>query len=451
MKPLNRTRCQPNKIRPLGLTSVLCAVTAIALSLLAQSNSQQPARPSYLLEPQPIYSDDPHDSWNRIFCILFSRRIEANLSSDFPEAAPFQQHDENRDVTLSTRLFERIETGDRAIDPLYYPANDTREGRRQLLLEPVYSEFMSAMQDALADNSPRAPLARAWMQSDLWSAYDILGEPLFAEDRSRELEARHQAALDALARLIRKVALTPEEIRALPDNYSQSASKFALPDLFHNSGGWVEIQWFPDRAHDGAAEYRRYSRIFVKLPNSVRNTQKALDALRESEGDAKSALDGAAILIQLILIDSHGKLTPTHLTAETEFRLFERASDGTFKRTNIRVCEISRQLLLRDSQAGGLVYEDETSQAYFGSYTFASPSFAEGPADKPGHPIVVTIRRRCMHCHGPDVTDLMSFEIKEPPHFHGPHVKQLDPSGYDSAADALSHKQKLFNSLAAHF
>ena len=42
-------------------------------------------------EPQPIYSKNPHDSWNRIFYCLFSRRLTFRYSNEFPEGAPFNR------------------------------------------------------------------------------------------------------------------------------------------------------------------------------------------------------------------------------------------------------------------------------------------------------------------------------------------------------------------------
>jgi hypothetical protein len=450
-RPLTRSVLGRLRISAPAISAILCLAAAVSLSLLAQPIPQKPARPGYFLAPTPIYSSNPQDSWNRIFNILFSRRFQVYMTTDFPESAPFDNSASDADLRVSTRLFERTEIGDRAIDPLYYPPYNSREGRLQLLEDPTDSEFMSAMQEALADNSPHSALARAWMQSDLWSAYDILSEPLFKEDRSMEREMRHAAALDALARLIRKVALTPEEIQSLPDNYSQAKNALALPDLFNPHSGWVQVQWFAEHAHDSEAGYRRFSRIFVKPVRTAKNTQKLLDGLRNPERDSTSSLDGAAILIQLILIDSQGKLTPAHLTSEVEFRLFEKNLDGSFKRTQIRVCEINRGLLLRQPESGGFVSEDENAQAFSGGYSFAAPGFAEGAATDKERPVVVKLRTRCMHCHGLDATSLMSFQMKMPPHLHAPAVKQLNPAKFDAADFALEQKQKFFKSLRAYF
>ena len=441
----------PSPHRSAALAPVFFLAAAISLSLTAKPTPQNPQRPTYLLNPTPIYSPNPQDPWNRLFAILFSRQFQVYKTSDFPEAAPFENSASDNELRVSTRLFARIETGDRAIDPLYYPPYNSREGRTQLLEEPTYSEIMAAMQAALSENSPRPAIARAWMQSDLWSAYDILSEPLFKEDRTQELESRHAAALDALARLIRKLALTPEEIQSLPDNYEQARNALALPDLFHAQSGWVQVQWYPEHAHDSEAGYRRFSRIFVKPIRSAKSTQRLIDGLRDTDREPTESLDGAAILIQLILIDTKGRLTPTHLTSEVEFRLFQKNPNGQFIKTKIRVCEINRSQLLSQPESGGLVSEDENAQAFSGGYTFAAPGFAEGNTVDKQRPVEVKLRTRCINCHGLDATGLMSFSMKVPPHFHGPAVKQLNPAQFEAADYAISQKKKYFQSLAAYF
>jgi hypothetical protein len=412
----------PSPHRSAALAPVFFLAAAISLSLTAKPTPQNPQRPTYLLNPTPIYSPNPQDPWNRLFAILFSRQFQVYKTSDFPEAAPFENSASDNELRVSTRLFARVETGDRAIDPLYYPPYNSREGRTQLLEDPTYSEFMTALQAALSENSPRPAIARAWMQSDLWSAYDILSEPLFKEDRTQELESRHAAALDALARLIHKLALTPEE-----------------------------IQWYPEPAHDSEAGYRRFSRIFVKPIRSAKSTQKLIDGLRDTDREPTESLDGAAILIQLILIDTKGRLTPTHLTSEVEFRLFQKNPNGQFIKTKIRVCEINRSQLLSQPESGGLVSEDENAQAFSGGYTFAAPGFAEGNTVDKQRPVEVKLRTRCINCHGLDATGLMSFSMKVPPHFHGPAVKQLNPAQFEAADYAISQKKKYFQSLAAYF
>src|ERR1700722_14648883 len=156
--------------------TILCAailtfVGGLAGSyVVAREKTSSPPKATLLgSAPQPIHSSDPNDSWNRIFYYLFSRRIETRLSDLFPEGAPFVDG-------ISTRLFERDEIGDSAIDPLY-PSNFTNTGRYLVLTDPAYANFEKALQDALGDNTQRSPEARALMQSDLWGAHDVFSFP----------------------------------------------------------------------------------------------------------------------------------------------------------------------------------------------------------------------------------------------------------------------------------
>src|SRR5688572_22646047 len=139
--------------------------------------------PSYLAgslpkdEVQAIYSDDVRDPWNGIFHGLFTRRLKVRLSDDFAEGAPFTFSDPSLpgNKKYSERLFERIESGDRAVEPLF-PQEQFRDdvSTVQLLVEPRFSEFKNLLTEALADKRPRAPMERALMQCDLWAAYDYL-------------------------------------------------------------------------------------------------------------------------------------------------------------------------------------------------------------------------------------------------------------------------------------
>ena len=277
--------------RPVGIccVGVLCVVSAVlGVSLLAQSSPQNPPQVEDTIRdagtfaalarsPEPIYSQDPHDPWNRIFYFLFSRRVQTRLSEDFPEGAPFRQEGEGEGpvgpgIRISTRVFERTEIGDRAIDPLY-PSFWVGAGSRLVLADPAYPEFAAALRDALSEKAPRPVLARALMQNDLWGAYDILFGPFLLADENELGQHRHEA-LDLLARLIRKIALTPDEIKALPDNYSVAVQKHSFPDVFGKDSGWIEVQWFPDRTHDINAGYRRVSRVFLKPARPPRDMQK---------------------------------------------------------------------------------------------------------------------------------------------------------------------------------
>jgi hypothetical protein len=400
--------------------------------------------------PQPIYSENSDDPWNRIFYHLFTRRIELHVSNEYPEGAPFTEFRQGSRRLISTRTFERLEIGDRAIDPLY-PNFFSDTGARRVLTDSSYSPLVKALQDAVSESANRSAVARALMQSDLWSAYDQLYGAYTQPDQN-ELEQHRRVIADLLGRLIKKIALTPEEIRSLPNNYSAAMRRQSLPDLFAKDSGWIEILWFPHRTHEEAANDRRVARVFLKPTHPARDLQKFVNAQREENGDPVRDLDGVALIMQLLLIDTQGKLTPTTLTTDVQVRLFDRSAAGSFKAAKVQMAEISRRLFVSDPASGGLAPEAEDSPAYFpvsgNDYSFASPQvIVEGP------PIQVHLRSRCAFCHGDDLTQVMTFNIALPPRFLTPPLRQLDPAANREADDVISQKKKLpdFKALRAYF
>jgi hypothetical protein len=87
------------------------------------------------------------------------------------------------------------------------------------------------------------------MQRDLWTVYDWVGMPRQGHDEART------ELLKRLGEVIRRLALTEEQVRALPDNYQTAIQAEAfppvadaehrdavfLPDLFNPDGPWVCI------------------------------------------------------------------------------------------------------------------------------------------------------------------------------------------------------------------
>ena len=418
----------------------------------------QPAQPQAQNLPKiwltdaaiPVYSDDPNDTWNRIFYFLFSRRFEAKLSEEFPEGAPFTQASSDAfpsfRLRVSTRIFKRLETGDRAIDPLY-PSFLTLAGGRIVLMEPVYSEFVKVLQEALDQNATRSPLAKTLMQSDLWAAHDILSLQFRRSDTG--IEQHRLVVVDLLARLIKKIALTPEEIQRLPDNYSAAARMLSVPDVFGKKSGWIEVQWFPERLHDSAASYRRTTRVFLKPAHLPHDMQTFLNALPDKT-DLTIDLDGVALITQLLVVDSHGDLKTTKLTSEVQMRLFEKSKKKTLSRTTVKVYEISRRSLLQQPRSGGLVHEPENAPAYLpnagNDYGFAS-NLLQGPT------VQVKLKTRCTSCHGKNLMQVMTFSFAHFPGFSSPPVKQLDPTAHEAADFDMSQKEKLedFKSLRKYF
>jgi hypothetical protein len=146
-------------VKRIGAVAAGIAVMALAAVHATRTADKAPKADASIRlaeAPEQIYSDNPNDSWNRIFYYLFSRRVTARLSSEFPDAAPFEKVPEINLVHLeqSTRTFERSETGDWAIDPLY-PSFLSDDGTRVVLRDPAYADFKKALEDGLSETSPR--------------------------------------------------------------------------------------------------------------------------------------------------------------------------------------------------------------------------------------------------------------------------------------------------------
>src|SRR5215475_9269036 len=316
--------------RILRLAVIVLHIAALALLCSAQSGLDPRFGSLPKDEPQAVYHPDPGDAWNRIFYCLFTRTVKTRLSQDFSEGAPFTsaQMMGFPEFRVSASLFERIESGDGANDPLY-PSFFTSAGAAQALVEPRYSLLKRALADALGESRDRPALDRALMQGDVWAAFDVLSEyRRITGPQGESLDERRSELLPMLARFIKKLALTPEEIKRLPDNYAAASAVHRLPDLFGTRSEWVEIRWFPDRLHDDSVHFRRAARVFIKAASRPANRQAFLNEFRDESADKAEGIDAVALVIQSMLIDSNGAVVPSAITFEAQQRSLIKDGNG---------------------------------------------------------------------------------------------------------------------------
>jgi len=395
-------------------------------------------------EPQSIYAVDPQDAWNRIFYLLFTRTVKLRLADNFKGGAPFVPL---RIIpfpqTASARTFERIESGDRAIDPLY-PSFLNSAGVEWVLIDPQYQQFKNALQDALSEQAARPLLQRALMQADAWAAFDILRRYWGLR---RQLRDRRDELLPMLAQFVRKLALTPQEIAALPDTYAAAQRSQGLPPLFDEKSGWIEVEWFPEREHDRNSDNRRAARVFVKPRAKPQQFLDDLtDLLRQNPGlspDLKGVLDGVVLVTEDLLIDTNARVERSPLTFEVQVRNFLKDSRGNFNETRIAEYDLSRKLLLANPSSGGLVRVDRDDPAYLptanNDYAFAS-AFGEQPRESP---TLGSLRRRCEVCHGQDVGGLVTFaRVPLPEPWRPPAIRQLKCADDPHAGYVAQQKMK---------
>ena len=420
--------------------SILAFLGTMSL-IVSALHAEEPA-PTYRAdslakdEPQAVYAANPDDAWNRIFYGLFTRTIKTRLSDDFPEGKPFGVVAVMGfpQLSVSRNTFLRIEGGDRAIEPLYPSGTGLSttdlDGSNRAMIEPLYSQLTKALEDALHEKPQRPPLARALMQCDVWAAHDLLSRNynFDGEEGKQRLERRNQL-LNLLARLVKKLALTSDEIKTLPDNYA--AAGHHLPDLFGASSEWLEVRWSQERIHDSAADYRRVARVFIKPASPPKDKDTFLNGLRHAENFPEH-LDTVAVVTQNLLIDSNGKVVPTTLTYEVQMRTFVKDKDGKLVKTEVKQYELSRRLLLNDPKSGGFLAVDGKAPAYLPSagngYAFASQN--------PTEPILVRLGTRCMACHGRDGQVVLTFSR----HDRLPPVALLKTSDNEHARYVIEQK-----------
>jgi hypothetical protein len=397
--------------------------------------------------PQSIYAADPTDSWNRIFHLLFTRTVNADMSSDFPEAGPFTGGEAMAvsGLRISTRRFERVEIGDRAIEPLY-PSFLSSAGALGVLTEPRFSELRESLTTAISDQNNRPPIARALMQCDVWAAYDIIFRSgNFRTGDDRQIGEHKEVLLSLLAQFIRKLALSSAEIRWLPPTYSAAEKVKNLPALFSTESGWLEIRLLPDRVHDFNSSYRRAARVFVKPRRVPENKTKFVENLKDNQHSEE--LEAVALAVQNLLVDTSGRAVPSPIISDVQIRFFSNGNVPVV--SEAKEYELSRRLLLTHPVSGGLLEFDDNAPAYLvaagNDYDFATPLFATHT------PVVATLHARCAQCHGTPLKHLMTLSIIPIPPI--PPVTILNAINSDQAIYVASRKEQRddYKSLLSRF
>jgi hypothetical protein len=402
------------------------------------------------LEQQPIYSADLHDPWNRIFYLLFTRMVETRLSDDFKDEGPFVPASAmgNPELQATSRTFERIESGDRAIDPLY-PNFISTAGAERILTGPGFADLKQAIEEACAEKAPRPPLQRALMQADVWSAFDQLS---WAQRESDAMGGHARILLPLLARFIGKLALTTDEIETLPHNYSIAQTSLNMPRVFDENSGWIEIEWSPGRSHDEMGGDRHAARIFLKPPEKPQlfltemNRRVRKHELPLPEGIRN--LNGAALITEVLLMDRKGRVVPSPLISDLQLRTVTRDGQGNFKSSTVEEYELSRQLMLNNPSSGGFIHRTADEPAYLpasgNDFTFAAPMITERD---PKPPILGTLRRRCESCHFE--TGVFTFQMIQFPGRPSPPLRVLHPAADERALYVAEKKMqsKSFQSL----
>jgi hypothetical protein len=277
-----------------------------------------------------LYTRDPTHLWNRLHRALFVRKGSDEAEYGFDQ-----------------------------LDPLVWFRT------KYLLAGPAYHEALAVMDEFLAvkgEGLVSDPVKRAILQRDLWAVFDWAAVPWQSGNDAPESKAR-TALEQRLAAVIRRLALTEQEIEALPDNYAAAVQShrfggsydgdwptapFLPAELFSTNSSWVCLGLNGEEAIAPAHVSRFGGRsaflIFMSTPGGRKEVANYLEQFREHPQpyiyqNDKSFPDQVAAVInpelpvfpkgtvfalvrQLILVNQRGELAPTHLTESVQVRRY---------------------------------------------------------------------------------------------------------------------------------
>jgi len=351
--------------------------------------------------PEAWFDADPDHPWNRLRECLFVRTADDGTVYRREELEPPLQ-------SLSKHLLEG-------------PSHD----RAIALLD----EFRQRQADQLI----RDPVKRAVLQRDLWAVFGMTagtaathvwehgGQILSAgiEDTGDEHFGRKRARRELQRRLVavmRAIALSPEEIAAIPDNLREAAHSGAYPsagdpvhperaflpvDLPQEDGPWVLVS-NPERTDELAAPChvqftngRSLFLVYMRLPQGRAATQAYLAKIGNGKWEQFPEGTQFALVRRMLLIDDSANISVSPLTEEVQLRVFRKLDT-----VDSYSLLLSRKDLFAGRRGGfRFVEATETScydiSGFHGGSPTGSQDLLEIKPPSPGH----LVMECCVTCH----------------------------------------------------
>ncbi|HEY4885008.1 MAG TPA: hypothetical protein VII08_15345 [Myxococcales bacterium] len=354
-------------------------------------------------EPAPVYSTDPRDPWNRLFHLLYARKLRARVATTENSKAPWSS-------------ITRLEGGD--LPEFFFPPDAA-----YLVEEPRRSRLRSALEAEISSATlpGRSPEARILFQQDLWNRFDALHALAAKSSRAMPL-AR------LLARLMARVALTTDELAGIRPSFTEAAQDqpdLLDPRLFEADSSWSELVSYFDvgsgsepaggtTMHARRAGWRLVFRRFVRVPPEAGGEGCLREHLAATHGRAagrsESAAQGpcgwrglpsgtTALLLETPLaLSADGELHPVPLLLAAQARVVLPGGAFTVLHApRLAVSASPRRLSLEP----------------FGEQDLLPQMSSVSPRSD-GQPLV-PVRQSCVLCHGPDGGKLGTASMKLPP------------------------------------
>ncbi len=276
-----------------------------------------PTKDSSQLANEPgwsIYDPDPNHPWNRVFRQFYRRAARDGQEYGMDELDAL----------------------------LWFETTYLLTGTSHQQAVQVLDEFLTTNAERLI----RDPLKRAMFQRDMWAVFDWLAF------QSKPYPSQRETLKTRLARIIKRVALTREEISSLPDNYTSAIESKKFPpdvqpdqpqaaflpfDLFQPNSSWIPMgRKGGPIAMSHTNEFPFFGRsvflVFVRSPDGRNVTFDFIEFLNPDPRSVLTMGLDVALVRRMLLIDDRGELVLSplietiqirHFSPEQTFREFE--------------------------------------------------------------------------------------------------------------------------------
>ncbi|MBI2823960.1 MAG: hypothetical protein HYX69_04625 [Planctomycetia bacterium] len=345
------------------------------------------------LAGEAVFDAGPQHPWNRVHRALFTRTTQ--------DGATYDQD---------------------GLEPPFVPTSKfLTEGASHELAIQELDAFLADSADALIKD----PLKRAVLQRDLWAVFAMTADG----DRPRQAERR---ALELrLAQVMRRVALSANEIAALPDNLAAAVDastlagdydprrperSFLPAGLFDEGGPWVVVgnRWRHDHlaapSHAKFAKGRSAFLILLRLSEGREATKAYLQKLEDARqkrgngevlvGETPQIPPGTqvALVRRTLLIDSTGTVRTTPLVENVQIRVYE-----DLKKPDVFELVLDRRALFA-GRGGGLRPVGRNETAYYalpaGVLLRPDDRSDRDPLEMPNLRPAPAVMKSCIVCHG---------------------------------------------------
>jgi hypothetical protein len=314
-----------------------------------------------------VYDPDPKHLWNRLH-----EALAVSLDGEGPDAAE--------------------------LDPFLGPESpDAEKEKRYKRAAAVLDEFLAERGDKLITD----PRKRAFLQRDLWVLFDTVAPSRFLappDTADGQLGLARRAA-----RILPRLALTAEQIKALPDTYAEAVAAKQFADgsdagrLWDADGPWVLLGSAEKtpvaRSHVAFFGGRSAFFVLLRLPDGREQTKKYVAELR-SDGAAPKLPPGSetALVRQMQLIDDRGRITLTPVVETVQVRA---GREFKFK--------LDRQAFLAGKPSLRALGPEDRERSHL---SFLGQNAGNGRAKVLG---------TCFHCHQESIAALNSYDRPFPP------------------------------------